>query len=413
MPVVTLLNSVSEISNKFNEEAKKTGENFNVFSILGLTTNEVRTHTAFLKELLHPKGSHGQGDIFLKLFLEILKIEKFDLKDVEVYKEYATGFINDDYTEGGNLDILIYNGQQQCIVIENKIYAADQKNQLLRYYNFCKEKYPKNLPVLIYLTLDGRDPSMHSTDGLNFELTKLSYQDDIINWLEKCLQINCHSIVKETIQQYLHLIQSLTNKSKTSMMKNEVLKLISSDVDSFNSAKLIVDSYNNLIKNIIPQNTDRAILCLWNEKFHTPKESVVLFSFDNYEFRIAISNEVNWHFQIAPWRKDADKIVFGVANDDKIHFLKDLLKSPDFDTFQNNNYTMWYYSKFLFDNISLTEYLELINPESAKIWSQKVIAESVEIIKNIILKLKNSSHSQDIIWNESNPLIKEYLSNNK
>src|SRR6266446_1112235 len=47
-----------------------TGEHFNVFRILGLEAAEVRTHSAFLAELLNPKGSPGQGDLFLRLFLK-------------------------------------------------------------------------------------------------------------------------------------------------------------------------------------------------------------------------------------------------------------------------------------------------------------------------------------------------------
>ena len=68
--IKALLSGVSEIKKKYDEIAILTGENFNVFNILGLSTKEVRTHSAFIAELLNPKGSHGQGDTFLKLFVE-------------------------------------------------------------------------------------------------------------------------------------------------------------------------------------------------------------------------------------------------------------------------------------------------------------------------------------------------------
>ena len=63
-----LLIQVSAISKKYENAAKLTGENFNIFDVLKLSTSEVRTHSAFLAELLNPEGSHGQGDIFLRLF---------------------------------------------------------------------------------------------------------------------------------------------------------------------------------------------------------------------------------------------------------------------------------------------------------------------------------------------------------
>lgn len=70
--ITHLLSHISVICRKYEEIAEITGENFNVFKVLGLTTNEVRTHSAFLAELLNPKGSHGCKDVFLKLFVEEL-----------------------------------------------------------------------------------------------------------------------------------------------------------------------------------------------------------------------------------------------------------------------------------------------------------------------------------------------------
>ena len=55
----------------------KDGDTFNVFSILGLQSYEVRTHSAFIGELLSPTGSHGCNDKLLAAFL----------KSVIIYKE--------------------------------------------------------------------------------------------------------------------------------------------------------------------------------------------------------------------------------------------------------------------------------------------------------------------------------------
>ena len=69
--LVELLKRVEQIRLKHELAAKLTGENFNVFEILGLNTCEVRTHSAFIAELLDPSGVHGQGDTFLRLFSEL------------------------------------------------------------------------------------------------------------------------------------------------------------------------------------------------------------------------------------------------------------------------------------------------------------------------------------------------------
>jgi hypothetical protein len=73
--IENLLYQITAIRKQYDKMAELTGENFNVFKVLGLTTNEVRTHSAFIAELLNPKGSHGQKDVFLKLFLEVLDIK--------------------------------------------------------------------------------------------------------------------------------------------------------------------------------------------------------------------------------------------------------------------------------------------------------------------------------------------------
>ena len=43
----------------------------NVFRMLGWQSSEVRTHSALLAEVLDPRGSHSQIDLFLNKFLSI------------------------------------------------------------------------------------------------------------------------------------------------------------------------------------------------------------------------------------------------------------------------------------------------------------------------------------------------------
>ena len=64
-----LLANVSSINKKYEEMARLTGENFNIFRILKIERSEVRMHSALLAELLNPNGSHGCGNIFLELFI--------------------------------------------------------------------------------------------------------------------------------------------------------------------------------------------------------------------------------------------------------------------------------------------------------------------------------------------------------
>jgi hypothetical protein len=83
-PILDLIKHVNNIFARYEKVNLLTGENFNVFKILKLGSSEVRMHSAFLAELLSPKGSHGQNSIFLNLF-----VNKFCFKQNFIEAEHA------------------------------------------------------------------------------------------------------------------------------------------------------------------------------------------------------------------------------------------------------------------------------------------------------------------------------------
>ena len=72
MSITEMLGQVSFLRRTQQKLALLSGENFNVFRVLGLESREVRMHSAFLGELLNPAGSHGLGATFLELFVELM-----------------------------------------------------------------------------------------------------------------------------------------------------------------------------------------------------------------------------------------------------------------------------------------------------------------------------------------------------
>ena len=199
------------------EEKRKRGENFNIFSVLGLSTSEVRLHSAFLAELLNPNGDHGLGDKFLQVFInDIVHKNKesfaFDPQSAKVYVEYDIGTISEDYSEGGRIDLLIQDKNNQTIIIENKIDAGDQYKQLLRYNNYAKKKYNAEQYILLYLTKYGTSPTDESTGKQIFNYSCIGYEEDILNWLENCVGIAAlFPRVRETITQYISNLKEITN----------------------------------------------------------------------------------------------------------------------------------------------------------------------------------------------------------
>lgn len=188
------------------------GDFFNIFNVVGLRTDEVRLHSALIAELLNPKGSHGSSSHFLQAFLEQLGIEEgyFDYARCSIdMVERVIGPVTE--TEGGRIDIIIEDGTH-AIIIENKIYANDQLNQLLRYYNYGKRMFPNGFQLL-YLTLDGHEPDRCTLGEKDYEYKIISYENEILRWLEKCSEIaENKKLSQAVIRQYSQLIKQITNK---------------------------------------------------------------------------------------------------------------------------------------------------------------------------------------------------------
>lgn len=237
---------VAEIKRK-NEEKVERGEEFNIFWLLGIESNELY-HSYIIAELLNPDSFHGQGNIFLKEFekivIEPIKKKKSDFKfsfdsGVTTQSEYQIGEINKDYTEGGRIDILLTDKDGNKIIIENKIYANDQKNQLLRYRNYAQKDGKDYL--ILYLSLYGANPSDFSAGGL--ELDKdyftISYKKEICNWLENChKQVMDKNKVFYLVDSYLEMLQYLT-KNKISGVFHEIIELLKSNQDV---AKILIEN---------------------------------------------------------------------------------------------------------------------------------------------------------------------------
>ncbi|MDL2281484.1 PD-(D/E)XK nuclease family protein [Parabacteroides sp. OttesenSCG-928-G06] len=267
-------NVLIEIEKVKHIARRERGEDFNVFSILKLYSQEVRLHSAFLSELLDSNGSHGLNDNFLKAFIDVLDSPfNFETADSKVKVEYSIGEVSE--TGGGRIDILIEtkNGTK-AIIIENKIYAPDVKKQLLRYHNFAINKYRKNNYSLLYLTLDGKKASKESTESVDdVTYTSISYETHIIKWLNRCLELATnHPSVREIIRQYLSIINQLTGKNMeknhelTTLLKQKhniitTLDIIGQSDDVFTEVKkLFIEDMKVLAKEMgmIFENGDAA-----------------------------------------------------------------------------------------------------------------------------------------------------------
>lgn len=214
------LNLILEKSKIKRQDSAQRGEQFNIFHICGIEHYET-SHSTILAGILNPNGNHGQGDTFLKAFLESVSnpiwLSEFDTKTASVKTEYDTS--------NGRIDILITNDKNQAIIIENKIYAPDQPKQLIRYDKFAKKTFHKGNYAILYLTLWGDEASKESAEGVTYQC--ISYRTTILKWLDKCMQLSVQRpLIRETLIQYSNLIKELTNQTMEDLNKDEFLKIM-------------------------------------------------------------------------------------------------------------------------------------------------------------------------------------------
>lgn len=205
---------LTEAHARADERAKATHERFNVFTTLLGAHDEVRLHTRFLHTLLNPHGTHDCGQLFLELFFETLaEHPPLDHDGTPatwkpVGADAAWCVSKECSMRAGQIDLLLES--TFCgIAIENKIWAAEQANQLERYARSLRLRHGTD-HRLLYLTPHGRQAASH---GSAYYL-RISYARHILAWLEKCLRSTYRFIpINQVLLQYRDVVRQITGKT--------------------------------------------------------------------------------------------------------------------------------------------------------------------------------------------------------
>lgn len=227
---------------------------FNLLTVSSYTSHLENFHSDVIAALLNPKGLHGEGHLFLDLFLDFLNqnyktsIDKTNFKNAIVEREK------------GRIDIWITDKiSEKAIIVENKINnAVDQKNQIERYHDFSANKKGYDVCCIIYLSLGGykKAPKIENdkADSLVINIDSLviniaAYNDkpiDLYNgWLLKSLTQNIHTDTYTFVYQYSKLIQHLSNNNMNMEAKEEFYNFLSTN-NAFQNIKSIITLGNNL-----------------------------------------------------------------------------------------------------------------------------------------------------------------------
>lgn len=205
------MENYKDILNLYRSLKSKSAENLNVFQILNLEYDEVRLHSRMLKFFIEQDiyGFLKAIENAVPIYSGLLNEKKIgDFKQVHIEKSV---YFSDEEFSDGRIDLLL-EFEDFLIIIENKIYAKDQDYQLIKYDNYANsikgDRY-----LILYLTLDGKDPSEHAIISSSKKLERnkhfhlISYEDHILKWLKE-YKVNGDEL-KEILDQYMQTVENI------------------------------------------------------------------------------------------------------------------------------------------------------------------------------------------------------------
>ena len=343
-------------------------EPFNLFSVLHKETDEVNLHSRFLHALLNYRQPRVEARENLKDFLEHVGIKGFSLSGVEVMRERH------------NIDILISNADKKAIVIENKIRAKDQDKQLWRYCKTLVDQHflERNI-YLLYLTLDGHNPSPNSIGELKKEkILNISYKDNcFLTWLKSCQKrAYDEPELRDSLAQYIRLVQKLTGSDGRGKYMKALKEICLKD----NNHVLIHDLHAAMLEKGTELLNElwKGIDCELKAKFQQLPPMDPSNRGLNYQLHGAISIEVG---------TESGRFWFGVhcprqEYDDKHDKLKRNLEKVSGGV-SNEWYPWWRYSKPYFDLDNPKDFKLLSDKEKRQEYAKKTTIEIEEDLKSI------------------------------
>lgn len=250
---------------------------------------------------------------------------------------------------------LFLTTDEDCIIIENKIYAGDQNQQIADYAKFVEEKFgaTKNVFV-VYLTLFGKEPSESSLSEEQLARMKaedrfsnISYAEGILSWLEGLETKREEKELNAALIQYIDVAKGLTNqRQEVFNMNEEMARELMNEYGGLKRGQLrekmeLLYSFENNIKLVLFMNFFKDV---YNGAIEKAGGKVHLFCNGNFDYKTV----AEWKKDVARLQKNfgvrydnidkkqavdlfvsdlnANRFVFGLISDDKSEALSDYLK---------------------------------------------------------------------------------------
>ena len=215
----------------------KDSPRLNILNIIEMDTKEASAHAKILEFLLDCKWETNEKETLFTSFLG--KVLGFSKTKIKEFLKEKFSISREHMIKDGRIDFVI-ESESLCIAIEMKIYASDGDRQIERYENYCKSR-GKDYKIF-YLTLDGHEPS---EVNINSEVKCISFEDNILPWLEESLNYLKKEKYKYSfILQYIGAIKNLIEIEEANM---EILNTF----EEMKTTKFLNDRFKEKIQSII------------------------------------------------------------------------------------------------------------------------------------------------------------------
>ena len=240
---------------------------FNAFSLVSDYYYRETFHSDIIGSILDPQSPHGEGSVFLRLFIEFLAEEaERTLKEPGAklspdVPRCLRGLVIDESTrverEKGKIDIKI-TASNGTVIVENKIYdAPDMPRQLPRYVDLCRE-WNEKVVAVVYLTAAGEKEPDRSTylpgddekvDPLLLRVAGyLKGRPNLVQgWIERCELAAKGFNTRSILDQYAELLRHQAGETmETSEIKNVLFAMAENGIP--------YSELRNVINNGMPQS---------------------------------------------------------------------------------------------------------------------------------------------------------------
>lgn len=263
-----------------------------------------------ISDLLDPKGTHGQREKLLATFLAAAGLPGLQCTNACVTREQPTG----PGQAAGRIDIVV-RGNDWILGIENKPWARDGRDQVLRYLSWLKAQCPLRF-FLIYLPGDAREPAEISIPKPERiaalaagHLRLMSYRR-LSEWLDNA----CNAVSSDRVRWFLRSFAGyLTESVLGDLPKDEEIMITEIVLNPRHSgylpAALELIQAGEAIKRALEKRLEGSIMALLPNGW-TAQGSIA-------EGALAIRDraDTDWYFGI---ERDRARWCYGIKCDDRV-----------------------------------------------------------------------------------------------